>query len=153
MPKRLKLRMHTEQLGGRAVQIADLEGSASIWDEIRRVKFRSPTWNLFCLEGRALHSAATTNDFCEFLSNLSRINKDRKNKRCGIAEWSWRRGRHSNHLAQKTPFAQAQKSIAPTAFGESGSWLPPIVPHRYGVFVRALISEGKEVCKRSRFVI
>lgn len=75
---------HRATWGGRAVQIADIEGSASIWDEIRRVKFKSPTWNLFCLEGRALHSAATTNDYCEFLSNLSRINKDRKNKRCGI---------------------------------------------------------------------
>jgi len=73
---------HRATWGGRAVQIADLLGSATIWDEIRRIRFGSDIWMELCNEAKALHSAAATNDYCEFLKILEAVNQPKK--RCYV---------------------------------------------------------------------
>jgi hypothetical protein len=75
---------HRATWGGRAIVISDVQGSATIWDEMRRVRFGSPGWLSFPDQARALHSAATTNNYYEFLTILFSMNSEKATRRCSI---------------------------------------------------------------------
>lgn len=75
---------HRAVWGGRAVQIAALKGSATIWDEIRRVKWGSGQHKKLSTKALELHSAATTNNYGEFLTVLDDLNPAHGEQRCTV---------------------------------------------------------------------
>lgn len=63
---------HRATWGKRAIQIFDCPGSSTIWDQMRRIKPDSDDYQTLSGYARELHSAACSNDYCEFLCVLNR---------------------------------------------------------------------------------
>ncbi|GAA4024701.1 hypothetical protein GCM10022212_22920 [Actimicrobium antarcticum] len=81
---------HRATWGGRAIQFFDIKGSATIWDEIRRIRVATPQFNQLSEQGRALHMAATGNQYADFLEVLQTVRGDDAISNCAI--WYTRRG-------------------------------------------------------------
>lgn len=61
---------HKATWGGRAIQIADVPGSSTTWDEIRAIKQQHPNFHKLSADGFAIWKSATTNDYFKFLQHL-----------------------------------------------------------------------------------
>ncbi len=71
----LRYDAHRATWGGRAIQFFDVKGSATLWDEMRRIKVESSEFAELGPRGRDLHSAATGNDYCRFLEVLTEVRR------------------------------------------------------------------------------
>ena len=65
---------HRATWGGRGVEIFDIPGSSTMWDEFRRIKIGSKQYEQLIDDGRDLHESALNNDYCKFLLKLNEIN-------------------------------------------------------------------------------
>lgn len=63
---------HRATWGKRAIQIFDIPGSSTLWDQMRRIKQGSKEYQALSRYAHELHSAACSNDYSEFLCVLSR---------------------------------------------------------------------------------
>jgi hypothetical protein len=71
---------HRATWGGRMIQISDLKGSSTIWDELRRIKVNTPKWSLLNKIGKDLHSCAVNNKYGDFLTILKSMNEKGRTK-------------------------------------------------------------------------
>lgn len=73
--KRSRYDAHRATWGGRSIQFLDVPGSSTVWDEVRRIRVDSPAFALLDEQARALHKAATENDYASFLQHLLELHK------------------------------------------------------------------------------
>ena len=69
---------HRTTWGKRAIQIFDLPGSSTLWDELRRIKAGTTQYKALSGYAKELRAAACDTDYCQFLCLLS---KNRSTKR------------------------------------------------------------------------
>jgi hypothetical protein len=68
--KRVRYDAHRATWGARSVQFYDVPGSATLWDELRRIKQGSEAHRHLGDRGRALHAAAIETRYADFLGHL-----------------------------------------------------------------------------------
>ncbi|WP_167761360.1 replication endonuclease [Duganella callida] len=71
---------HRATWGGRMIQISDLKGSSTIWDELRRLKVDAQQWSSLTPIGKDLHACAVSNNYCNFLTILKSMSETGRTK-------------------------------------------------------------------------
>ena len=77
---------HRATWGGRAIQFFDVPSSATVWDEVRRLKGQMLQLSPLSPLARELQEAAVANDYCSFLKILQQLRAKK-----GISVWYDRR--------------------------------------------------------------